>query len=107
MPKPVERPLPLRATLFDVAKMVGVSIQTVSAVINDKPGISAATRDRVRQAANELDYEPTSRQQPPRPQKSEFGRAGLEHYEHVFPEFIWRRRRGPRERLFAVSLQFR
>jgi LacI family transcriptional regulator len=47
-----------RATLFDVARLVGVSIQTVSAVINDKPGISEPTRVRVRQAINELNYHP-------------------------------------------------
>lgn len=47
-----------RATLFDVARLVGVSIQTVSAVINDKPGISEPTRARVRQAIDELNYHP-------------------------------------------------
>ena len=50
--------IPARATLFDVARLVGVSIQTVSAVINDKPGISEPTRIRVRQAIDELNYHP-------------------------------------------------
>jgi LacI family transcriptional regulator len=50
--------IPVRATLFDVARLVGVSIQTVSAVINDKPGISEPTRLRVRQAIDELNYHP-------------------------------------------------
>jgi LacI family transcriptional regulator len=49
---------PARATLFDVARLVGVSIQTVSAVINDKSGISEPTRARVRQAINQLNYHP-------------------------------------------------
>ena len=47
-----------RATLFDVARLVGVSIQTVSAVINGKPGISEPTRVRVRRAIDELNYHP-------------------------------------------------
>jgi len=45
-------------TMLDVARAVGVSIQTISAVINDKPGISDATRERVRHAVAELDYHP-------------------------------------------------
>ncbi len=45
-------------TMTDVATAVGVSIQTISAVINDKPGISEATRARVRHAIAELDYHP-------------------------------------------------
>ena len=49
---------PTRATLVDVAKLVGVSIQTVSAVVNDKPGISEPTRARVRQAVDKLNYHP-------------------------------------------------
>lgn len=45
-------------TMTDVARAIGVSIQTVSAVINDKPGISEATRGRVQRAISELDYHP-------------------------------------------------
>jgi len=37
---------------------VGVSRQTVSAVINDKPGITEATRQRVREAVAQLGYRP-------------------------------------------------
>jgi len=44
----------------DVAEMVGVSKQTVSAVINNKPGITKETRDRVLAAIEELDYHPDS-----------------------------------------------
>jgi DNA-binding LacI/PurR family transcriptional regulator len=50
--------IPARATLFDVARLAGVSIQTVSAVVNDKPGISEPTQVRVRNAINELNYHP-------------------------------------------------
>jgi DNA-binding LacI/PurR family transcriptional regulator len=48
------------ATMLDVAKKAGVSIQTISAVINDKPGISEGTQERVRQAIVELDYHPNA-----------------------------------------------
>lgn len=44
--------------MIDVAKLANVSIQTVSAVINDKPGITEQTRSRVRDAIAELDYHP-------------------------------------------------
>jgi DNA-binding LacI/PurR family transcriptional regulator len=44
--------------MIDVAKLANVSIQTVSAVINDKPGITEPTRIRVRDAIAELDYHP-------------------------------------------------
>ncbi len=44
----------------DVAEFVGVSIQTISAVINDKPGITEETRARVLDAIQELGYRPFS-----------------------------------------------
>lgn len=47
-----------RVTMSDVAKVANVSIQTVSAVINDKPGITQHTRVRVREAIARLDYHP-------------------------------------------------
>ena len=47
-------------TMKDVAEMVGVSKQTVSAVINNKPGITRETRDRVLATIEELDYRPDS-----------------------------------------------
>jgi len=42
----------------DVAEMAGVSKQTVSAVINDKPGITGETRHRVQAAIDQLGYRP-------------------------------------------------
>jgi LacI family transcriptional regulator len=42
----------------EVAKLANVSIQTVSAVINEKPGITQHTRLRVREAIAQLDYHP-------------------------------------------------
>ena len=50
-----------RTTLADVAAHAGVSVPLVSIVMRDVPGASAATRERVRQAAEELGYRPDSR----------------------------------------------
>lgn len=48
-----------RATIIDVAARAGVSRQTVSRAMNDLPGISADTRERVLAAAKELNYRPS------------------------------------------------
>jgi DNA-binding LacI/PurR family transcriptional regulator len=48
----------LVSTLHDVARLAGVSIKTVSNVVNEYPHVSAATRDRVLAAIAELDYRP-------------------------------------------------
>ena len=40
----------------DVAALAGVSIKTVSRVVNDEPGVSSDLARRVRQAADQLDY---------------------------------------------------
>ena len=47
-----------RATMTDVARAARVSLQTVSAVINGKPGISEPTRERVRSVIRQFDYHP-------------------------------------------------
>ena len=36
-----------RPTMKDVARLAGVSVQTVSVVVNDKAVVSPATRDRI------------------------------------------------------------
>ncbi|MBN2470035.1 MAG: substrate-binding domain-containing protein [Anaerolineae bacterium] len=48
-----------RPTLFDVAKLAGVSYQTVSRVINDHPYVSKDTRQRVQDAIDTLGYRPS------------------------------------------------
>ena len=48
----------MAATLHDVARIAGVSIKTVSNVINDYPHIRPATRAKVEQAIAELGYTP-------------------------------------------------
>ncbi len=46
-----------RATIGDVARHAGVSIATVSRVVNGRYGVAAGTVDRVRLAIDELGYE--------------------------------------------------
>lgn len=45
-------------TIYDVAAKAGVSIKTVSRVMNKEPNVRPAMRDRVLQAAGELGYSP-------------------------------------------------
>ncbi|GAA4978507.1 LacI family DNA-binding transcriptional regulator [Kineococcus glutinatus] len=46
------------STLRDVARLAGVSIKTVSNVVNDYPHVRPDTRQRVMEAVRELDYRP-------------------------------------------------
>ncbi|MDY7039260.1 MAG: LacI family DNA-binding transcriptional regulator [Chloroflexota bacterium] len=48
----------MSVTASDVAARAGVSVSTVSRVLNDKPGVSAETRRRVLDAVRELHYVP-------------------------------------------------
>ncbi len=52
MPKTERR----RATMVDVARLAGLSHQTVSRVFNDLPGVRPETRARVLRAAKKLEY---------------------------------------------------
>lgn len=45
-------------TMHDVARVAGVSIKTVSNVINDYPHVRPGTRERVNEAIEQLDYRP-------------------------------------------------
>lgn len=47
------------ATIFDVARLAGVSHQTVSRVLNDLPNVRPATRERVERAIKQLRYVPS------------------------------------------------
>jgi LacI family transcriptional regulator len=53
-------PKPARAVMHDVARLAGVSHQTVSRVINGHPHVREATRARVLQAMRQLDYRPNA-----------------------------------------------
>jgi LacI family transcriptional regulator len=48
-----------RVTIDDVADLAGVSYQTVSRVINDRPDVSDATRERVQKIIDEIGYRPS------------------------------------------------
>lgn len=45
-------------TIYDIAKMAGVSASTVSRVINEKPGIKESTREKVKLLLKEYNYTP-------------------------------------------------
>ncbi|MET4582997.1 DNA-binding LacI/PurR family transcriptional regulator [Conyzicola nivalis] len=48
------------ANIFDVARLAGVSHQTVSRVLNDLPNVRPATRTRVEDAIKQLRYRPST-----------------------------------------------
>jgi LacI family transcriptional regulator len=52
------RPPKGRATISDVAREAGVSIKTVSRVINNEPNVRPVTAERVLDAIRSLDYQP-------------------------------------------------
>ena len=47
-----------RITMTDIAKMAGVSVATVSRVINDSPGVNDENRERIARLIEELGYQP-------------------------------------------------
>jgi LacI family transcriptional regulator len=49
-----------RATIKEVASQAGVSTQTVSRVINERPDVSPETRERVREIIDRLGYQPSA-----------------------------------------------
>ena len=81
-PVPTGKP----ATLEDVAAAAGVSRALVSIVIREAPGASAATRERVLRAADELGYRPDVRARLLARSQSKligtvFGMAGTFHFD--------------------------
>ncbi|HBG16460.1 MAG TPA: LacI family transcriptional regulator [Firmicutes bacterium] len=50
----------MNTTMKDIAKIAGVSINTVSRALNDKPEINEKTRRRIKRIARELNYTPNS-----------------------------------------------
>ncbi|MCB0070325.1 MAG: LacI family DNA-binding transcriptional regulator [Caldilineaceae bacterium] len=47
-----------KTTIFDIAKAAGVSVSTVSRILNDKPDVAEATRLRVLQVIEEQNFAP-------------------------------------------------
>ena len=60
----------MQVRLDEIAERAGVSISTVSRVLNDKPGVNAATRRQVLTAIDVLGYDRPARLRP------RVGRAG-------------------------------
>jgi len=54
--RPSDEPLARRTVMADVAARAGVSVMTVSRVLNGFPGVAPATRRRVERAVTQLDY---------------------------------------------------
>lgn len=48
----------MKTTITDVAKRAGVSMKTVSRVLNNEPNVAQETRTRVKAAARDLNYSP-------------------------------------------------
>jgi len=48
----------MKTTITDVAKQAGVSMKTVSRVLNNEPNVATQTREKVMAAAKELRYSP-------------------------------------------------
>jgi DNA-binding LacI/PurR family transcriptional regulator len=55
--------MPVNLTIEDIARAAGVSVSTVSRILNDKPDVAVATRIRVQQLIDELGYRPHSQAQ--------------------------------------------
>lgn len=49
----------MKSTISDVAKLAGVSIKTVSRVLNGEPNVTHKTRAKVQSAARDLSYAPS------------------------------------------------
>ncbi|MGI4894230.1 MAG: LacI family DNA-binding transcriptional regulator, partial [Janthinobacterium lividum] len=49
-----------RPTISDIARLAGVSKASVSYALNDLPGVSGPTRERVREAARDLGWRPSA-----------------------------------------------
>ncbi len=60
MPHPPPDPPRRRPTIADVARRAGVSAAAVSFAVNDRPGVSPETRERILAAARDLGWRPSA-----------------------------------------------
>jgi LacI family transcriptional regulator len=75
-------------TLKDIARHAGVSIQTVSNVINDRPFVREETRVRVLQACAELDYHPNAAARSLVTQRRQIIGLALARMDPVYSEIV-------------------
>jgi LacI family transcriptional regulator len=88
----------MTATIKDVARQAGVSVGTVSHVLNGSAAVRDATRQRVLQAIEELDYHPSATARSLRKRRTGIigivrtlegeQRAAFEANDNVFLEFL-------------------
>lgn len=95
----------MAATILDVAALAGVSAKTVSRVVNDEPGVSPATRQRVAAALKRTGYSPDPAARSLRTGRSDvIGLAVPELGQPFFAEIADRIADGARRRGLAVVL---
>jgi DNA-binding LacI/PurR family transcriptional regulator len=68
----VGKSAPIKKTIVDIAKAAGVSVSTVSRILNDKPDVAEETRRRVLQVIEEQRFAPQMSWQQLRSGKSRF-----------------------------------
>jgi len=77
--------------MADVAQLAGVSISTVSLVLNEKPGISPEVRVAVRQAIEELGYKGRARRSSEEDIQSATKNITLVHYASPDSNYLFER----------------
>lgn len=85
-----------RATIYEIARVAGVSPKTVSRVLNDEPFVREDTREKVKAVARSLNYQPNIAAQGLITRRSFL--IGLT-YERPSPSYVVELQRGVLERL--------
>ncbi|MDY3917570.1 MAG: LacI family DNA-binding transcriptional regulator [Candidatus Limivivens sp.] len=79
----------MRATIKDIAEHCNVSVGTVDRALNDRPGISQKTKEKILQAVEELDYHPNYMGRSlARGKTMTIGVVCFDLYNNFFPELI-------------------
>lgn len=91
-----------RVIIDDVARLAGVSIKTVSRVMNNETGVAERTRHVVRQAAEQLDYRPSAAARALASNRSNL--IGLV-YDNPSPYYINEVQRGAQERCASSKMR--
>ncbi|WP_311316175.1 LacI family DNA-binding transcriptional regulator [Domibacillus indicus] len=75
----------MKPTIYDVAKKAGVSISTVSKVLNNTGNLADKTRKKVQETMQELNYQPSVTAYGIRKKANSNGRAfNTEHCQPVY-----------------------